>query len=255
MSKTNILEQNEGFNVSNKYVPIETGKLVETFIDAGYTIRDIKSARTLNPDKEGYQRHQVRMYHPDTDFKIDGLRPEVILRNSYDGSSAFRISLGVFRLICTNGLEVGNTYESYRLVHMGSDVLNQVLAACTNVQAFIPKVKDDIMLMQDTILDYDKAFKLVQSLNPVLDKDILPETALRTRRLADKELDAFTVFNVIQENILHGHYQYTKEVPVLKGIVNGQTDYKTVKGRAIKSIETTALVNKALWDATLKLCA
>ena len=49
--------------------------------------------------------------------KDDDLTPEIIIKNSYDGSVGLNILAGAFRLVCSNGLTIGKTFASFNNKH------------------------------------------------------------------------------------------------------------------------------------------
>lgn len=50
-------------------------------------------------------------------FGNDKVIPKILLRNSTDGSCALQIHIGFLRLVCSNGLIVGNSMYSDRVIH------------------------------------------------------------------------------------------------------------------------------------------
>jgi hypothetical protein len=142
---------------------------------------------------------------------------------------------------------------------VGKDVLFQVLQAAERIKLGLPQLANEIEVMRKTTLKPIEAQYLARLMGLDLTKgktglvNVNETGLLNVRRSGDKSLDAFTVMNVIQENALRGSYRYTVERPVLKGLTNGQTEYRTMKGRAIRSIDKTSHVNRFLWDKTLDL--
>ena len=45
--------------------------------------------------------------------KGDMMNPEIIIKNSYDGTSQVHILSGAFRLVCSNGMIIGTTIDKY----------------------------------------------------------------------------------------------------------------------------------------------
>jgi len=47
--------------------------------------------------------------------------PEIVLQNAHDGTSAYKLSLGLYRVVCTNGLVVKSAgIEDIRVRHSGA---------------------------------------------------------------------------------------------------------------------------------------
>jgi hypothetical protein len=93
----NVLTQTKGFNVSGRYQPIATQGLIDALVSEGYQVNDTILTRPHKKEKQGFQKHMIRLSRPDLDFKIEGLRPELVIINSHDASTSLKIMLGVFR--------------------------------------------------------------------------------------------------------------------------------------------------------------
>lgn len=66
-----------------------------------------------------FQRHDVLQNN-------QGLYPELVLINSHDGLSSYRLMAGLFRVVCSNGMIAGQAYNEIRIKHQG-DVLGNVI--------------------------------------------------------------------------------------------------------------------------------
>ena len=253
--------QDHGYGVSDRYKVINTEEILSQFESAGYSVRSVLKARVKNPQKEGFQKHLIRLNYPDVDLKIDGIRPELVLKNAYDGTSSFVLKIGVFRLICSNGLEVGTTFQQTRVRHVGNNVMEQVLQGANAIKEQFPIMAEQIKIMQKVQLSQSEAEQfandighyLIGNRSDLVNTDF--EKLLTAHRHGDNGTDLFTVLNKIQENALHGYYRYTVETPVLKGMTQGQKDYRTKSGRRIRSIDKTSQINTLIWDKALELVA
>ena len=71
---------------------------------------------------------------PNTKFEVskgDEMNAEVIIKNSYDGSLQVHILSGAFRLVCSNGMIIGNVVEKHNYKHnignLNLDKLEEVI--------------------------------------------------------------------------------------------------------------------------------
>lgn len=244
-----LIEQNQGFNMSQKYSPITTKNVVESLKADGYEITKFSAAKVRKKTKDGFQKHLLRISRNDLDLGIDGLRPEIILINSYDGSSSFQLLVGIFRFACANGLVVGNSYFNKRIRHVGN-VLPKVLTAVSEVKTALPMIAQDIEKFGQRQLSQSEkeqfALKIAQLV--VTDKvvPVQTESLLRVQRDDDKGNDLFTVLNVVQENILQGN---------LKVISKVDLDRKVRKMRKVKSLTRSTEINQIVWDSASELAA
>jgi hypothetical protein len=236
----------QGYNVSNKYVPVKTNEIISTLANDGFQVRDLQYARVNKKEKEGYQKHILRITHPEVNFKNNGLKPEIIITNSYDGTTSFRAMLGIYRLVCSNGLITGSSFEEHRVRHVGSNVANDVLAAVHSVSNNFDRLKDTIEQWSSIKLNPGQITNFLYQAADV----VLPERALfcktedlfKISRFEDRPNDLFTVYNVIQENSLKGGTRYY--TPAKEENKSGRWN----RTRQIKSIERIVSVNKELFN-------
>jgi hypothetical protein len=249
MNQVQVFDKNQGFRVSERYKAVNTAQLVSHFENAGYTVASLKTSRVRNIEKQGYQKHLLRLRHPDLTLNaLSGITPEIIVSNSYDGTSAFRLMMGVFRLVCSNGLIVGQTYESVRVVHVG-DALNKVLNAAHRVQEQTEKIGHQIQAWSELELSDSQIESFAKHASKLIlpdqdDANVIPivrhQDLLRVRRSDDQGRDLWTVFNRIQENVLQGGLSYIR--------VSETGRVRNMTARRIQSIDRSIEVNRALWD-------
>ena len=249
MNQIQAFDKNQGFNVSERYRAVNTAQLVSHFESAGYTVASLKTSRVRNAEKQGYQKHLLRLRHPDLMLNaLSGLTPEIVVSNSYDGTSAFRLIMGIFRLVCANGLIVGQAYESIRVVHVG-DALTKVLDAAHRIQAQTQEIGSQIeSWSRIELTDSQIESFAIQASKLILpsqeDTNVIPivrhQDLLRVRRSEDQGRDLWTVFNRIQENALQGGLSYLR--------VNETGHVRNMRARSIQAIDRSIQVNRSLWD-------
>ena len=95
--------------------------------------------------------------------KGDEMNPEVIIKNSYDGSLQVHILSGAFRLVCSNGMIIGNVIEKHNYKHnVGNANLDNLEEVILNV---IEKTEEEgkrLPLLKDTKLRETHIIKLVE---------------------------------------------------------------------------------------------
>src|SRR5690606_40830985 len=87
-------------------------------------------------DRIGFQMHEIRFARRvDLEagaFQVGNTRPEMILQNAHDGSRAYRIDAGLYRLVCRNGLTVADAdfaHVSIRHVDVSAEAFAQAAQA------------------------------------------------------------------------------------------------------------------------------
>ena len=103
---------------------------------------------------------------PNTKFEIskgDEMNAEVIIKNSYDGSLQVHILSGAFRLVCSNGMIIGNVVEKHNYKHnvgnLNLDKLEEVIVGV------IEKTEEEgkqLPLLKDTKLRQSHIIKLIE---------------------------------------------------------------------------------------------
>lgn len=111
----------------------------------------------------------------------------VVVNNSYDRSCPFSAVLGAFRLVCSNGMTIGESLGSVKAKHLihsegeDADPLS-ILPDLGSMLAKAPTLQDTWLEWRDTQVDFDQAFEFLQGqfpakyLNPVLDESKYPKS-------------------------------------------------------------------------------
>lgn len=240
-----IFTEESSGRTSDKYKHISTAKVIAGLMEEGFLPTWATQCRSRISTKSAYTKHMLRFRHINARPVIDGLYPEIVLINSHDGLSSYRLMSGVYRIVCGNGLIAGNTYDEMRIRHQG-DVVGEVIegtyTVINNAQQMIEQASQMkmIQLNQSEKLFLAKAAHTIRFDDKKPGSMFEPEKFLRAKRVEDMNMsDLFTVFNVIQENVIKGGVTgYTR---------NERGNYKRATTRAIKSIDQNTQLNKALW--------
>lgn len=102
--------------------------------------------------------------------KNDFMNPEIIIKNSYDGSMQVHILSGAFRLVCSNGMIIGNVIEKYNYRHninslnIGNldESIERTIIQARKVAEEFPMLKDK-KLKQKHIIELVKLFPSTMS--------------------------------------------------------------------------------------------
>jgi hypothetical protein len=114
---------------SEKYAYIPTVHVLSALRKEGFEVMAARQTRVRDAGHRNFTKHMLRLRH--ADLKVDDTFPEVILINSHDGSSAYQIMAGMFRLVCLNGMVVSDgRSETVKVPHKG-DVRAQVIEGRT----------------------------------------------------------------------------------------------------------------------------
>lgn len=244
MLETNPFIQTQSLNRSSKYVQLETAEVHEVFQDNGFRVTD--SGASSSKKRAGYQPHWSTWTRDDL-LLTDNEYVNLLFRNSHDGSTSASIDLGVFRLICSNGLYAGSKDFSKRIRHAG-DAANQLNDAIRYVVERAPQIAAQVNLLKEHTLSPSQLAGLVNTaliIRGVDSRQIAQFKIPQPTRRYDVEPDAWTQMNVIQECIVRGGLEYE---------LAKKTDEGTVlKWNRTRKLSNTARIvdcNKQLWEAT-----
>jgi hypothetical protein len=224
---------------SDKFVPFSTGEAVTTLLSDGWELMSAKTARVRQSARAPYARHQAVLMHRDLG-EVGGLIPTITLSNANDGTAALKFLAGLFRLICSNGLMVGRTFQSVSVRHLGDrDALAQRLLEGANVtRLMLPDVVLSARNMMEFELDDKSTYKFNHMAAAIRLPNAEPERLAQvaeqidiTRRPEDKGNDLWKVFNRVQESSMRG------------GIFNGRR-----RMRGLGNFTRMNDINRNLWD-------
>lgn len=231
--------------LSSRYSLIPTDEILAALRGDGWQWSD-GSARISRKGRHT-AAHVIRMRHPNLPTVRDNVVEAVVL-NSHDGSTAFRLQIGVFRFACANGLIVGGeTAGSVRLVHSGLD-LESVRAAADRMIQRAPEVVDTINRWSDIRVDLPTARQMARRCaiarwgDRLADLDV--DRTIAVRRNADSEGDLWTTFNRIQESVLRGGMRVGLR-PV-GDITNDNV--RQHRARALRGPIRQVTLNREMWE-------
>ena len=235
--------------VSTKYSHIPTDKLIDDMDLLGWKVIDAKEVNARTKGTRGYQKHLVVFRNPDVVINGkdgDTVFPQVLLTNSHDGKNAFTFTAGLFRMICENGLVVStNEFEKVAIRHMGYD-FDELQKQINEMVERLPLTVESMNNMIDTKMNQKSILKFAKDMLAVR----FPEDELRRItidmdefitpvRPEDKGDDLWSVFNVIQEKIIEGDFEYT-------------IGTKHRKARQIKNFKQDMDLNSKMFDVALE---
>lgn len=212
MSKAINLEtlrnEEKALGLTDKYNVITTSKIVEKFEDRGFVITDYSEARARSEDKINKQKHFVRMaLKSDMDLLE---RPEVVIHNSYDGSTRLKMLIGMFRFVCSNGLVIGdNLSEPVKIKHSNNKwdyfvwkAIEEYSMKIEKQKAVVEAMKNYYMSYSDEVRFAEKAVQLREDIVNVLD----PRELVTVKRREDVGKNLWLTFNKVQESIVCGYF-------------------------------------------------
>jgi len=172
-------------------------------------------------DQRGYARHKVRLRRLHDRLEIGQCVPELVLTNSHDRSSVYRLDIGLFRLLCSNGLivDLGHLGGGIRVRH-GRNIVKEVIEDSSRLIEELPGVVARTGQFQDTRLSVEEQDAYAEAaLTARYGEDWLahspvgPEQLLDARREEDASDDLWGVYNRVQENFMKGGSRAVRLAP------------------------------------------
>jgi hypothetical protein len=236
---------------SQKFKPIPTITILEGLQKEGFVPVGVKQSNSRDEHKRNFTKHLVRLRRIDDNIKyqVGDTVCEILLKNANDGTSAYELMAGLFRIACLNSLVVQKgTLESTKIYHSGN-VQDKVIEGTYKVleQAeyalSAPQDWSKIILSNEEKQAYAESAKIIRFGEGELSETIRNFKILHPRRTEDKNDDLWTVFNRVQENVIKGGITFKTTNEETNQTRNGTT-------RQIKSIDQDIKLNRALWQLT-----
>lgn len=241
-------------DVSDKYVHANTMTVVEDLAKLGWFPVQAKQCRNKKNSSGIRSFHMIAFQNPDVKItktldngeKIVDTYPRIILTNSHDGFNSFKFMVGLFRLICSNGLVVCNNQMvdmSIRHINYDFEELRRIVASAIEQ---VPNIVNTMNDMRNVMLTDEQKTALATEVvkirkgveddeNYVVDAEVV-EDILTPVRNEDKGSDLWTIFNICQEKMIKGGFGF-------RGATN-----KLRKQRGITSIKKDMDFNQRLWQ-------
>lgn len=244
--------------VSERYVQANTETVINDLAKLGWYPVQAKQCRAKKNSSGIRSFHMVAFQNPNIKIckteengkKVVDTYPRIILTNSHDGFNSFKFMVGLFRLVCSNGLVVcDNNMVNMSIRHINYDFeeLRRIVASAIEQ---VPNIVDTMNRMRTiTLTEKQKVelatevVKIRRDIESEKEIDIDDETIksiLAPVREDDRANDLWTVFNVCQEKLIKGGFSAV-----------GRNN-KMRKQRGITSIKKDMDFNQRLWGTASK---
>ncbi len=240
---------------SERFRAIPTIEVLQGLEQEGFFAVGARQSASRDASKTDYTRHMIRLRRLDDaqEYRVGDTVCEIILRNANDGTSAYELMAGLFRIRCLNSLVTRiATVGSIKVRHSG-DALEKVVDGTYRVLGQAEAVLAAPQDWSRIALDHDAKAALAASAHALRFGDaegkvatpIKPEQLLRPRRADDRASDLWTTLNVIQENVMRGGL--SARGPATTDQQGRWRRGRVVTTRAVNNIDQDVKLNKALW--------
>jgi hypothetical protein len=209
--------------------------------DMGYVLTGVRQSSSNVELRKNWGIHITRFQHPDLYIKdpqgMIEARPEVVLINSHDGTRPIQFEMGLFRLVCENGLvikdkDMGSFRERHTKMNF-QEVKNLIDEKVSGLQGVVNTISKWNMVEMTDKQRYQFA---VEALALRLSDDRQPEQyevmdLLSAKRKIDEQPTLWHTYNTVQENMIKGGFQLNNR-----------------QARAIKNPIEDFNINQGLWS-------
>lgn len=233
---------------SARFAPIPTIEPLRALQAEGFFPVAVRQSTSRDEGRVDFTKHLVRLRRlDDTKHRVGDTVCEVILKNANDGTSAYDLMAGLFRIACLNSLVCQtSTIDTVKVRHSGDvtgkviegtfhviDEAQKALAAPADWSAIPMKPEaKEVFAEAAHVLRFGDAEGNVTTA-------IEPAALLRPRRYDDRADDVWTTYNVVQENAIRGGLVgYGRDA-------NGRQRRST--SRRVNGIDQDVKLNKALF--------
>ena len=232
--------------VSERYLFLPTSRIIEDMRRLGWQVGSASSARHRNVVQAEYGSHVIKFFHPDVYLKDQKGNIEsyinVVVMNNHTGTGSFKFEVGIFRLVCSNGLIIKDKdMGTFNLRHKGysfeqlQGTLNQVLERLPDV---VGKINEYNSILLTAEQQYDFAAKAIQLRTG---EERMPtarelDDFLAATRKEDEGDSLWVVLNRIQESVIGGGYYAVNASGKLR------------KAKSIRNIQKDIKLNQQLWE-------
>lgn len=232
---------------SSRYAFVPTSRMLSVLADYGWRPLKINEARVRAEDRKGFQTHIVRLRNDIQAPTVVGeYAPELVLKNSHLGSSAFCLMWGIYRLVCANGLVIGENWGEEKVRHIGFAEA-KAEEAVKQIGEKLPSIINEVESFRNTKLlpsQRDAFAKATIDLirDPESKWTMNTADVLRPKRWVDQRDDSlWSTLNVVQENVIRG------------GIRQRNSMGRRLSTRAVTSVDRNIRLNRALWTLAQEL--
>jgi hypothetical protein len=232
---------------SAKYTFIPTERVLTGLMSAGFVPVEARQTHTRRASPL-HARHIVRLRRRLETVQFKDSVPEVVFLNSHDGTSAYQLRMGLFRVVCTNGLIISRgAFPGYCVSHRGN-LVDEVIAGALQIAERFDSLAGQVERMEARLLRKDEQIWFAERALALRFPDLAtcgmqPSQLLTCRRVEDQGENLWSTLNKVQENLLRG------------GLIRRSASGRLTRMRRITAIRPEVRLNSGLWDLALESLA
>src|SRR5258708_27045149 len=150
--------------VSDRYSFLPTSSILRGMRENGWAPVRAEQQSVRTEARRGFQKHLIRFARAEQldSWEKNQVRPEVVLLNSHDKSSAYQLHCGLFRLVCSNGMVVAAaSFQRISIIHSGFNP-DSVINASFTVLSAVPDVMNKVHLFHNPTFTHAQRLALAR---------------------------------------------------------------------------------------------
>lgn len=241
---------------SSRFAYVPTMEIVKGMIGQGFQPFAATQSSSKIEGKENFTKHLIRFRYQGTNqgLTLGDSIPEIVLVNAHDGTSAYKLIAGLFRVVCSNGLMVSDSMiSSVSIPHFGN-ITEKVIEGSYRIVADSERALEGVRQWSQLQLTSGEQNAFAESAHTLrfADSDgevktpITPAQLLQPRRSADSGSDLWRVMNRVQENVIRGGLRGRVPARVDEG--GNYISGRRVSTREVRGIDQDVRLNRSLWQ-------
>jgi len=232
--------------VSDRYTHISTARILEIMQSHGWLPVDAFENKVRSEDKQNYQKHLIVLQNFSSFLMEEENVPQIILTSSHDTTACVELKLGVFRLICQNGIILADSLmQAHKIKHIGF-CETDVSKAIEETVSYLPLLNEKINTYKNIQLEPAEELAFARAAAEIrFDTETLDvnySSMLEVRREGDRGKDLWKCFNKIEESCLRGG---------VKG--KNRFTQRNFTSKAIQSIDSKLNIGEKLFGLADKI--
>lgn len=236
--------------LSAKYSFLPTSRIISDMKSLGWEVGQAKANRSRTTANQEFGNHVIKFFHPDIYIQDDKGGVEsyinVVVMNNHTGTGSFKFELGIFRLVCSNGLILKDRdMGSFNIRHSGysfdqlQETLNEAIKRLPDMVGRINQY-NMITMTAEQQMDFARKALALRSYSDRVPTEAELAEFLAPRRTQDQGDSLWVVLNRVQESVMKGGYH----------IVNAKG--KLRKAKSIKNIQQDIKLNQQVWELAME---
>lgn len=228
---------------SNRYTFVPTTEIVDSMEANGWGVVRARGPKSRTELSRGFGLHQLEFQDrnavafSDPRVSSKAIFPRIHIINSHNGTSRFEVLAGLYAMVCANGLMVSaGSVGEFSVRHNSSFNAEEAHRIIGQFRERMASLSESIEVWGRINMDSEQQRAFATAAARIRwnkPDDIMPDadTLLQRRRTEDNGSNLWTVFNVVQENVIGGGFKRSRRV-----------------ARPISQLRESNRINAELWD-------